>query len=459
MPPAVASWSQFTEEVRILTLSTLPLALTLLLQITQVSITLLFAGRIGKNELAAASLATLTASVTGWAVIHGLVSTMDTLCSEAFGKGSSKMVDMYAQGMILLLCCASIITMICWHYCDDLFRLMVTDEDICGLASQFLRTLSWGYPGFAFFECGKRYLQIQGHFCAGLYVLIIGVAMHTCLAWYTVRVMENGFLAVGISLSVIRTILPLGLFLYAWIFTDIHFRPERITSALLEHCGLMLKIALPICLMTQAGYLAFEIQIVLAGFLGTAVLGAQTCLCSLISITYAFPSQLGVAASTRISILLGRRSALEAQVAARAAIVLGTGIGFANFALVLYFRNEIPHVFTNDVDIVRAMVPALPLFTVFQLSDAACGVLEGIMRSLGKQNFSAWVRISVHFLVGLPCSVLAAFWLGWGLPGLWLGLFIAVSVIPGIEGTCAYLSQWDRLIPHISEAMIDLIMV
>jgi MATE family multidrug resistance protein len=98
----------------ILLASSFPLICTSLLQSMQVGIALLFVGHIGKEELAAVSLATLTANVTGWSVFQGLASALDTLCPQAYGAGLPKMVGLYTQRMAILLFCVSLPISLFW---------------------------------------------------------------------------------------------------------------------------------------------------------------------------------------------------------------------------------------------------------------------------------------------------------------------------------------------------------
>jgi Na+-driven multidrug efflux pump len=91
-------------ELNILLASSFPLVCTYILQFSLAAITLLFIGRLGKEELAAVSLACLTANVTGWSVFEGLASALGTLCPQAYGAGLKWAVGLHTQRMALLLC-------------------------------------------------------------------------------------------------------------------------------------------------------------------------------------------------------------------------------------------------------------------------------------------------------------------------------------------------------------------
>ena len=65
--------------------------------------TAVVAGRLGTNELAASSLATMTANITGLSIYEGLATSLDTLTSQAFGAGKKHLVGLHIQKMIILV--------------------------------------------------------------------------------------------------------------------------------------------------------------------------------------------------------------------------------------------------------------------------------------------------------------------------------------------------------------------
>jgi len=63
------------------------LILTFVLQYSLTVTSIFTVGHIGKFELGAVSLASMTANITGYAVYQGLATSLDTLCPQAYGSG------------------------------------------------------------------------------------------------------------------------------------------------------------------------------------------------------------------------------------------------------------------------------------------------------------------------------------------------------------------------------------
>ncbi|CAG8977441.1 hypothetical protein HYALB_00007773 [Hymenoscyphus albidus] len=185
-----------------------------------IAITLIFVGRLGEKELAAVSLACLTANVTGWSVLEGLASALDTLCPQAYGAGFQKLVGLHTQRMALFLLSTSFPIILLWYNSYVLLHVLLQDDEICKLARNCLCILSFGCPGYALFECGKRFLRAQSHFSPGLYTFIVCIPIHVFLTWLAVAHFKLGINGKAASLSMTRNLLPFGLAICSWVFTD-----------------------------------------------------------------------------------------------------------------------------------------------------------------------------------------------------------------------------------------------
>jgi MATE family multidrug resistance protein len=87
-------------EAKVLVRYSAPLILTFMLQYS-LNVTSVFAvGHIGKIELGAVSLASMTSNITGYAVYQGLATSLDTLCAQAYGSGRKKLVGLQTQRMV-----------------------------------------------------------------------------------------------------------------------------------------------------------------------------------------------------------------------------------------------------------------------------------------------------------------------------------------------------------------------
>jgi len=179
------SWQR---ETKVLMRYSLPLMLTFVLQNSLTLTSVFTVGHIGKIELGAVSLGGMTANITGYAIYHGLATSLDTLCAQAYGSGNKKLVGLQLQRMVYFLWAITIPIAIVWAAGTQILGAIVPEKEIAIYAGQYLKVLIIGAPGYALFESAKRYVQAQGRFSATMYVLLIAAPLNVFLHWLFVWV-------------------------------------------------------------------------------------------------------------------------------------------------------------------------------------------------------------------------------------------------------------------------------
>lgn len=409
------SWRR---EAKVLTKTSAPLMLTFLLQYSLPVASIFTVGHIGKIELGAVSLASMTASITGYAVYQGLATSLDTLCSQAYGSGKRHLVGLQLQRMLYFLLLITIPISIIWGCGTRILYLIVPEKETAELAGLYLKVLIFGAPGYAAFESGKRYVQAQGIFTATTYILLICAPLNAFLNWFMVWHLGWGFIGAPIAVSITENILPLLLFLYVR-YIDGYQCWGGFDKRALRNWMPMIKLALPGLVMVLAEFMAFEVLTLSSSWLGPTELAAQSVLGSVTGITFQIPFPISIAASTRIANLIGATLALPAKTAAKVAIVASVIVGFFNLFLLSLFRDSIPKLFTPDPDVRQLVSDLLPLCATFQVFDALAAMCNGILRGLGRQEIGGYVALFSYYIVGMPISFGTGFGAGWGLYGLW----------------------------------------
>lgn len=150
--------------------------------------TVLVAGQLGTDELAAASLASMTANITGLAIYEGLATSLDTLTSQAFGAGKKHLVGLHVQRMILLTLCVSLPIGVVWMCSPYILARLVPERRVAYLAGDFLRFYLIGAPFYGIFEAVKRFTQAQADFLGPMFVVLICAPLNIFWNWLIVFV-------------------------------------------------------------------------------------------------------------------------------------------------------------------------------------------------------------------------------------------------------------------------------
>jgi multidrug resistance protein, MATE family len=177
-------------EGKVLLKSAAPLICAFLLQNSLTLVSTFTIGHVGKQELGAVALGYISANVTGYSVVMGLATSLDTLCAQAYGAGRMKVVGLHVQRNVCLLWCATLPIAVLWVFGTRILQQFVpADEDeTANLAGRYLKIAIFGMPGYACFESGKRFVQAQGQFRAVMYVLLIAAPINALLHWLLVWV-------------------------------------------------------------------------------------------------------------------------------------------------------------------------------------------------------------------------------------------------------------------------------
>ncbi|KAI1436623.1 MATE efflux family protein [Xylaria sp. CBS 124048] len=420
-----------------------PLILTFILQYS-INITSIFTvGRIGKVELGAVTLSTMTANIFCYAFFQGLATSLDTLCAQAYGSGNKHLVGLQLQRMTYFLWLLGIPVAVLFFFAGDILLHIVPDARSAELAGLYLRIAVLGIPGYAAFEGGKRFVQSQGLFIATTYVLLIAAPINMILNWMLVWHFGLGFVGAPISVAFTQTLMPVLLVLYVTFVKGSHCWGGFSRRAL-TNWGPMIRLAVPGMIMVVAEWLAFEILTLVSSQFGTSYLAAQSILVTITSTMFMIPFPVSIAASTRIANLIGAKLVRAARTSAKVAFFGGCLIGLFNFTLLASLRFQLPQLFTQDEEVIRIVANVLPLCAIMQVFDVLAAISHGLLRGIGKQTFGGYANIAAYYVIALPISFVAAFVFDQKLLGLWFGTTVGLCLVGVVEYWYCYTRDWEQ---------------
>lgn len=211
----------------------------------------------------------------------------------------------------------------------------------------------------------------------------------------------------------------------------------------------LLLLGLPGVLQVGAEWWAWEASSLMAGWMGTESLAAQSVLMTVSTVTYCIPLGLSVAASVRIGNLLGSATPHPARAASLASLFLSILFGLSNAAFLQSTRNFWGPLLTSSEPVQKLVAETIPLAAAFQVNDGIAAVGGGVMRGCGYQTLGAIYAGLGFYALGLPLGYLLAFKTNWsdairgnfsvtstdgeekgeGLKGLWRGLTVGLCAM------------------------------
>ena len=442
-PAAVASRATWIAEMVLLAKASVPVMLAYMLQNSLQTVSVLVVGRLSAEALATAAFSYMFAMASGWLVALGGTTAIDTLASSSFTGTTDKgsLGVLLQRGFVVLSGFYAVVAVV-WLFSEPLFRALGQDEAICVQSARFLQLLLPGGLGYVWFECLKKFLQAQGLYRPGTYVLMVTSPLNALLNYLFVYRFGFGLDGAPIATGIAYWA-SFGLLVLYTAFVQGHECWNGF--ALRQACsniGPFARLAFLGVVHVGTEWWAFEIVALAAGRLGTLALAAQSVIMTMDQIINTIPFGLGVAASARLGNLLGARDSEGARRSAHAAAMLSVVFGTALLITLMACRHLIGSLFSDDADVIELVAEVMPYVALFQIADGLNGSCGGALRGMGRQWIGALVNSISYYGGALPGGIYLAFH-GWGLAGLWMGQCVALSLVGLFEWLIVGASDWE----------------
>jgi putative MATE family efflux protein len=200
---------------------------------------------------------------------------------------------------------------------------------------------------------------------------------------------------------------------------------ERVTLAA-QQFWLMLRIGTPASISMIARPLSTFLLLKVVASFGTAAIAAFGIAIRSFSVNWIPYSGMSVAISSLVGQSLGARDAQEAQRVVRRGLVITTVLGI--FFCMLYYgwATDIMRAFDNEPAVVAAGQSFLKLIALSFLFSGPMFPLASGMNGAGDTKPPMIAAFLANWPVKLPLAYVLAVPLGYGVDGVWLGMFISI---------------------------------
>ncbi|KAG5593930.1 hypothetical protein H5410_035162 [Solanum commersonii] len=382
-----------------------PLMLVNILLYSLQVISVMFVGHQGELALSGASMATSFAFVTGFGLLMGMGSALETLCGQSYGANQYHMLGIHMQRAMFVNLLVSIPLACIWANAGRILVILRQDPEIAAEAGIYARFMIPSIFAYGLLECQIRFLQAQNNVVPMMLTAGGTALLHVFGCW--ILVLKSGLGSRGAALANATSYWINVLSLEIW---------------------------------------SFEMMVLLSGLLPNPKLETSVLSISLntSAMVHMLPQGLGGATSVRVSNELGAGRPKTALLVARTATILATAEGILVAIVMVSIRKVWGHCYSNEEEIVKYVGKMCFFLAGSHFLDAHQSIFSGIARGCGWQKIGAYVNLGAFYLWGIPIGILLAFVYHVGGKGLWLGIILAISAQAVIYSVVILRTNWDE---------------
>ncbi|KAM7463488.1 hypothetical protein LguiA_031609 [Lonicera macranthoides] len=456
-PKTLLTWRILGQEVKRLGYIAGPMVAVTLSQYLLQVISVMMVGHLGELSLSSTAIAISLAGVTGFSLLLGMASALETLCGQAYGAHQYKKLGTQTYTAIFSLIIVCIPLSILWIYMGKILSFIGQDPLISREAGRFIVWLVPALFAYATLQPLVRYFQMQSLILPMLISSFATICLHVPLCW--VLVFKSGLGNLGAALAMGISMWSNVIFLAFYMKFSSSCTKTRvpISMEVFHGIGEFFRFAIPSAVMICLEWWSFELLVLLSGLLPNPELETSVlsvCL-NTIATLYSIPYGLGAGVSTRVSNELGAGNPQGARIAVFAVIILAVTETIIVSGTLFASRRVFGYTFSNEKEVVDYVTAMAPLVCLSVIMDSLQGVLSGVARGCGWQHIGAYVNLAAFYLFGIPIAAVLGFWVGIRGKGLWIGIQAGAFLQTFMLSVITCCTNWEKQANKARERLLE----
>jgi MATE family multidrug resistance protein len=364
----------------------------------------------------------------------GVSMALSPLTAMSRGAGNNQACGVvFRQGLLvniftgLLLCVAA-------FYAAPILNHLNQPAEIVDQGIAYMRILAFSVIPVMLFQTGKQFSEGLSIMRPAMVITLLANIINIFANW--ILIYGNlGFQPMGLpgaGWATFYTRLLMGVVFLIYVLKARCFKPfgvhlhfRKIDRRIIKR---ILKIGIPGGLQYFFEVGAFVGSAIIIGWLGTNDLAAHQIAINLASISFMCALGISSAAGIRVGYAAGKKNILETRQSGFIAFILaGTVMGSFGVVFIL-LRFFLPSLYVDDWQVIKIAGSLLIIAALFQISDGIQAVGIGVLRGLADAKIPMVITFIAYWVIGLPGGYLLGFTFGFGVVGIWVSLFVALSV-------------------------------
>ncbi|KAL7606010.1 hypothetical protein Lser_V15G15040 [Lactuca serriola] len=451
------TWSVFGEEAKKFGYIAAPMVAVTLSQYLLQVISVMMVGHLGELALSSAAIAISISSVTGFSLIMGMSSALETLCGQAYGAQQYKKFGTQTYTAIFSLLIVCIPLSIIWKNTGAILLVIGQNPSISHEAGKFITWLIPAIFAYAVLQPLVRYFQMQSMLWPMLISSTVALLLHIPLCYALVYKTTLANIGGAISMGITMWLNAIFLFFYMKYSPSCEKTRSPISIEVIHGMKQFFSYAIPSAVMICLEWWSYEILILLSGLLPNPELETSVlsvCL-NTIATLYAIAFGFGAGISTRVSNELGAGNPRGARMAVYVVLILAIIETSVISTSVFASRCVFGYIFTNEKEVVDYVTKMAPLLCLNIIMDSLQGTLSGVARGVGWQHLGAYINLAAFYLAGIPVAAFLGFYTSLRGIGLWIGILVGAVIQLILLTTVTISTNYEKQATKVRERLFN----
>jgi len=339
-------------------------------------------------------------------------------------------------GLLIVLALSLVITLVVVPLAHPLMILAGAQTDTVDLAAEYFSIISYVLPLQAATLCINAAQRGVGNTRVTMNVNLLSNGINIVLNWLLING-NLGFPALGVRGAALATMIGLVAGFFLSLYSVVcHKSTERFLHLSLkqnwrlkkEPIQAILKVGGNAMLEQVALRIGFFTYARLVAGLGTLAFAAHQVCMQFLSISFNFADGLGVAGTSLVGQMLGKKRADLSMMYGKISQRLALCVALILASVIVVLRRPLVSLFTTDPQTLLMAIDVMLMVALFQPFQTSSVVISGCLRGAGDTRYVAGVMLLCVAVIRPVLAYVSIYVLGFGLVGAWASSLIDMIV-------------------------------
>ena len=367
--------------------------------------------------------------------VHGRLEKLiqQGTTDEEIAHKQEQITSYLANGLVftVVMCLISLLLLApCIPFLDDFGQ----EPEVVACARPYYILIVLSIIPFLLFCFSKQFLEGLGNTSMAMIITLGCNLLNIFLNWVFIfghwGFQPMGAEGAGWATLIARTLMPLCFFIAMisraeWRRYIVSLKGRLVTRREVEH---LMAIGTPIGLQSFAEAFLFTASFVIIGWINKEALAAHHIANQMADLTFMLATGIGAATTIRVSHQLGKGDMQAVRMASRASVHLCLLMNTIGAAVMIFGRNYIPYIFTDDPEVVPIASTLLVIAGTLQYADGLQCIGAAMLRGIQDVRVPMQIALFAYIAVGMPLGLYLTFPVGLGAKGMWIAFVIALAI-------------------------------